>query len=131
VGALATLAAMTMLFAAPAFAKPKPPPHESARQAAGTWRGTFDVQVFATVPNNACTAAWRGVLSVVVRQNATLQGTGQATTTKPVSCTNGLAGVPPAARAALTVAGRFTGRRFQLRLSGTSIDGFDAGFHVL
>jgi hypothetical protein len=72
-------------------------------------------------------------MKLIVRANGTVAGSGVATATDPPTCTGGFAGPPAATKANLLVAGGFTGSKFNLRFSATTLEpnGFEGGFHVL
>jgi hypothetical protein len=101
------------------------------RRRGGRWTGTLEAQTAATVPGNECSSTWAGKLSVRVRANGQVKGTGTADATAPPSCTLGIAGVAPATHADLTVTGIFTGSEFRLRFQAVAIEGFDGGFHLM
>jgi hypothetical protein len=103
----------------------------SKAKAAGSWKGRWLVNATATVPGNSCTSAWEGTVALVVRENGTVGGTSNMHATQAPTCVGGFTGVAAATQASLVVNGTFTGSEFLLRFSASSINGFDAGFHVL
>src|SRR5690242_21035816 len=52
---------------------------EPKRDGSGTWKGSFVASSAATVPGNSCTSAWKGSFSLIVRDNGSLVGNGDAT----------------------------------------------------
>ena len=102
----------------------------SKSDAHGQWKGSLDVETMSTTPGNSCTGSWSGDIEVTVRANGTVVGRADVTSSGP-SCVKGFTGVPGATNASLGVSGAFTGDGFDLRFEATSINGFDAGFHLL
>ena len=97
------------------------------KQAAGTWEGSLDVESQEIARGNTNTAIWSGPIMVSVRPDGTVVGSASATSTGP---TGRFVGRPGTA-ATLGVSGAFTGQGFDLRFNATSLNGYEAGFHLL
>ncbi len=99
----------------------------SKKQAAGKWEGSLDVESQGTAGGNTVTAIWSGPIMVTVRDDGTVVGSASATTPGPRGAFVGRG----ATAATLGVSGAFTGNGFDLRFNATSVNGYEAGFHLL